>query len=58
MDAYVAEIATNPAHTTVIFTLKEEPGALAETLKIFKVVSNFFSIHDLFLGPKSQPQTY
>uniref|UniRef100_A0A915DTN9 ACT domain-containing protein n=1 Tax=Ditylenchus dipsaci TaxID=166011 RepID=A0A915DTN9_9BILA len=28
--------STNPAHTTIIFTLAETPGALAETLKVFK----------------------
>ena len=37
MDSYVAEESTNPSHTTIIFTLKEEAGALAETLKVFKV---------------------
>jgi prephenate dehydratase len=37
MDAYVAEESSTPSHTTIIFTLREEPGALAETLKIFKV---------------------
>lgn len=38
MDSYVADIddETNSAHTTLIFTLKEEPGALAETLKVFQ----------------------
>ena len=36
MDSYIADVSTNPAHTTVIFTLKETPGALAETLRIFK----------------------
>ncbi|KAI1712463.1 biopterin-dependent aromatic amino acid hydroxylase domain-containing protein [Ditylenchus destructor] len=36
MDSYVAEVSTNSAHTTIIFTLKEEPGALAETLKVFQ----------------------
>lgn len=36
MDAYVAEDFANPSHTTIIFTLKEEAGALAETLRIFK----------------------
>lgn len=36
MDSYVAEVATNPTHTTIIFTLKEQPGALATTLKVFK----------------------
>jgi hypothetical protein len=53
MDSYVAQIESNPAHTTIIFTLRgkllilhslfdditvflEEPGALAETLKVFK----------------------
>lgn len=35
MDSYVAE-TNHPSHTTIIFTLKEEPGALAETLKLFK----------------------
>ena len=38
MDSYVADIDSNPAHTTLIFTLKEEAGALAETLKVFKVL--------------------
>jgi prephenate dehydratase len=38
MDSYVAsDVDANAAHTTIIFTLKEEPGALAETLKVFKV---------------------
>ncbi|KAE9552008.1 hypothetical protein FO519_004771 [Halicephalobus sp. NKZ332] len=36
MDSYIADVSTNPAHTTVIFTLKETPGALAETLRVFK----------------------
>jgi len=36
MDSYIADVSTNPAHTTIIFTLKETPGALAETLRIFK----------------------
>jgi len=36
MDSYVAEESTNPSHTTIIFTLKEQAGALAETLRIFK----------------------
>ena len=37
MDSYVAsDVDANAAHTTIIFTLKEEPGALAETLKVFK----------------------
>ncbi|KAH7724739.1 phenylalanine hydroxylase [Aphelenchoides avenae] len=35
MDSYVAEVATNPTHTTIIFTLREQPGALATTLKVF-----------------------
>ncbi|KAF7637981.1 hypothetical protein Mgra_00002684 [Meloidogyne graminicola] len=37
MDSYIAEVDPNQAHTTLIFTLKEEAGALAETLKIFKL---------------------
>nr|CAD2148173.1 unnamed protein product [Meloidogyne enterolobii] len=37
MDSYVAEVDPNQAHTTLIFTLKEEAGALAETLKVFKL---------------------
>jgi phenylalanine-4-hydroxylase len=36
MESFVAEVSTNPAHTTIIFTLKETPGALAETLRVFK----------------------
>lgn len=36
MDSYISDV-TNPSHTTIIFTLSEEPGALAETLRIFKV---------------------
>lgn len=36
MDSYVAEVSSNPANTTIIFTLKEEPGALASTLRIFQ----------------------
>uniref|UniRef100_A0A914Z658 phenylalanine 4-monooxygenase n=1 Tax=Panagrolaimus superbus TaxID=310955 RepID=A0A914Z658_9BILA len=36
MESFVAEVSTNPANTTIIFTLKETPGALAETLRIFK----------------------
>uniref|UniRef100_A0A7E4VY61 phenylalanine 4-monooxygenase n=1 Tax=Panagrellus redivivus TaxID=6233 RepID=A0A7E4VY61_PANRE len=36
MESYVAEVSSNPAHTTLIFTLKETPGALAETLRVFK----------------------
>jgi len=32
----VAEVSTSPQITTIIFTLKEEPGALAETLRVFK----------------------
>lgn len=37
LDSYIADVDSNPAHTTIIFTLKEEAGALAETLKVFKV---------------------
>lgn len=40
LDSYIADVDSNPAHTTLIFTLKEEPGALAETLKVFKVRKN------------------
>ncbi|CAD5214847.1 unnamed protein product [Bursaphelenchus xylophilus] len=36
MDSYVADVTTSPSHTTIIFTLAEEPGALAQTLRIFK----------------------
>jgi len=36
MDSYISDISSNPSHTTIIFTLTEEPGALAETLRIFK----------------------
>uniref|UniRef100_A0A914GY85 phenylalanine 4-monooxygenase n=1 Tax=Globodera rostochiensis TaxID=31243 RepID=A0A914GY85_GLORO len=36
LDSYIADVDSNPAHTTIIFTLKEEAGALAETLKVFK----------------------
>jgi phenylalanine-4-hydroxylase len=36
MDSFVSEVSTNPGHTTLIFTLKEQPGALAATLKVFK----------------------
>lgn len=35
-DSYIAEVPTNPSYTTIIFTLKQESGALAETLNIFK----------------------
>ncbi|KAI6174581.1 Phe-4-monooxygenase [Aphelenchoides bicaudatus] len=36
MDSYISDISANPSHTTIVFTLTEEPGALAETLRIFK----------------------
>lgn len=38
MDSYISDVsADNPSHTTIIFTLTEKPGALAETLRVFKV---------------------
>jgi prephenate dehydratase len=43
MDSYISDVA-NPSHTTIIFTLSEEPGALAETLRIFKVKLSIFII--------------
>ncbi|VDM63593.1 unnamed protein product [Angiostrongylus costaricensis] len=36
MESYVADINTDVGKTTIVFTLKEKPGALAETLKIFQ----------------------
>ncbi|CAJ0568693.1 unnamed protein product, partial [Mesorhabditis spiculigera] len=36
MDSYIADVSTTAGHTSIMFTLKEEPGALAETLKIFQ----------------------
>ncbi|KAI6240566.1 Phe-4-monooxygenase [Aphelenchoides fujianensis] len=36
MDSFISDVDTSPSHTTIIFTLSEEPGALAETLRIFK----------------------
>ncbi|PAV59661.1 hypothetical protein WR25_21254 [Diploscapter pachys] len=38
MDAYVAEVDVEPGKTTIIFTLKEKAGALAETLKLFQAL--------------------
>ncbi|KAI6238449.1 Phe-4-monooxygenase [Aphelenchoides fujianensis] len=31
MDSFISDVDTSPSHTTIIFTLSEEPGALAET---------------------------
>ncbi|KAE9420929.1 hypothetical protein Angca_009577 [Angiostrongylus cantonensis] len=36
MESYVADINADIGKTTIVFTLKEKPGALAETLKIFQ----------------------
>ncbi|CAJ0959727.1 unnamed protein product, partial [Mesorhabditis belari] len=36
MDSYIADVSNTAGHTSIMFTLKEEPGALAETLRIFK----------------------
>uniref|UniRef100_A0A1I7XDB8 DDE_3 domain-containing protein n=1 Tax=Heterorhabditis bacteriophora TaxID=37862 RepID=A0A1I7XDB8_HETBA len=36
MESYVADINTDAGKTTIIFTLKEKAGALAETLKVFQ----------------------
>ena len=37
MESYVADINMEGGKTTIIFTLKEKAGALAETLKVFQV---------------------
>lgn len=44
MDAYVADVDVEPGKTTIIFTLKEKAGALAETLKLFQVKTKFHQI--------------
>ncbi|CAI4227474.1 unnamed protein product [Auanema sp. JU1783] len=36
MESYVADINQDGGRTTIIFTLKEQAGALAETLKVFQ----------------------
>ncbi|XGW07654.1 hypothetical protein V3C99_010648 [Haemonchus contortus] len=36
MESYVADINEDATRTTIIFTLKEKPGALAETLRVFQ----------------------
>lgn len=36
MDSFVAEVTTTDSRTTILFTLKEKAGALAETLKVFQ----------------------
>ncbi|KAL6735037.1 hypothetical protein Aduo_005516 [Ancylostoma duodenale] len=36
MESYVADVNTDGGRTTIVFTLREKPGALAETLKIFQ----------------------
>uniref|UniRef100_A0AC35U6F4 Phenylalanine 4-monooxygenase n=1 Tax=Rhabditophanes sp. KR3021 TaxID=114890 RepID=A0AC35U6F4_9BILA len=36
VDSFIADIKEAPGHTSVIITLKERPGALVETLKVFQ----------------------
>ncbi|KAK5968935.1 hypothetical protein GCK32_020949 [Trichostrongylus colubriformis] len=36
MESYVADINEDANKTTIIFTLTEKPGALAETLRVFQ----------------------
>uniref|UniRef100_A0A0N5C9T5 phenylalanine 4-monooxygenase n=1 Tax=Strongyloides papillosus TaxID=174720 RepID=A0A0N5C9T5_STREA len=36
VDSFIADIKEAPGHTSVIFTLKQKPGALAEILKLFQ----------------------
>ncbi|KAK6736327.1 hypothetical protein RB195_019168 [Necator americanus] len=36
MDSYVADVNSEGGKKTIVFTLKEKPGALAETLRIFQ----------------------
>uniref|UniRef100_A0A0K0EMA2 phenylalanine 4-monooxygenase n=1 Tax=Strongyloides stercoralis TaxID=6248 RepID=A0A0K0EMA2_STRER len=36
VDSFIADIKEAPGHTSVIFTLKQKAGALAETLKLFQ----------------------
>ncbi|KAK5982445.1 hypothetical protein GCK32_021869 [Trichostrongylus colubriformis] len=53
MESYVADINEDANKTTIIFTLTEKPGALAETLRVFQVGSHalpvyFLDIFDIF----------
>lgn len=37
MESYVADVNADIGKTTIVFTLREKAGALAETLKLFQV---------------------
>jgi prephenate dehydratase len=61
MDSYISDVSEAPSHTTIIFTLTEEPGALAETLRIFKVgfgEKNFLVVKTVSLNLKGFAQRF